>query len=58
MDIKKGKKCEVEYINGEVCRQGKRYGVPTPVNDRISEVIKKEELGELPLSKDNLKLFF
>lgn len=56
-DLKKGKKCEVEYINGEVCRWGRKYGVPTPVNDMIVDVIKKEERGELPVSTDNLRLF-
>ncbi|MBR0417157.1 MAG: ketopantoate reductase family protein [Firmicutes bacterium] len=56
-DLKKGKKCEVDFINGEVCRWGKKYGVPTPINDTIIETIKKEELGELPISKSNLDLF-
>ena len=56
-DIEKGKKSEVEYINGEVCRWGRKYGVPTPVNDRIVEIIKKEEEGSLQPAPSNLKLF-
>ena len=55
-DLEKGKKCEVEYINGEVCRWGRKYGVPTPVNNKIVEIIKKEETGELPISRDNLDI--
>ena len=56
-DMKKGKPCEIDAINGVVCEWGRKTGVPTPVNDRIVEIVKKEEAGELPLSKDNLKLF-
>ena len=56
-DLEKGKPCEVEAINGVVCREGKRVGIPTPINDRIVEIIKKEQAGELPLSKDNIRLF-
>ena len=55
-DLEKGKPCEVEYINGEVCRWGKKYGIATPVNDKIVELIKKEESGELVISRDNLHL--
>ena len=56
-DLKKGKPCEVDAINGMVCRQGRASGIPTPVNDRIVEVIHKEQSGELPLSRKNLEAF-
>lgn len=56
-DIKKGKPCEVDAINGVVCEWGKRYDIPTPINDRIVEVIKKEQSGELDYKYDNIKLF-
>lgn len=56
-DLKAGKPCEIDAINGVVCEWGKKCSVPTPVNDRIVEIVKKEQAGELPLSKDNLKYF-
>ena len=56
-DLKKGKPCEVDAINGVVCEWGRKCGVATPINDRIVEIIKKEQSGELPLSKENIKLF-
>lgn len=56
-DLKKGKACEIDAINGVVCEWGKKYGVPTPVNDRIVEVIKKEQGGELKLEHSNIRLF-
>ncbi|MCR5150066.1 MAG: 2-dehydropantoate 2-reductase [Clostridiales bacterium] len=56
-DIKNGKKCEVDAINGVVCEWGRKCGVPTPINDKIVEIIKKEQDGVLKLSKDNIDLF-
>lgn len=56
-DIKNGKSCEVDAINGIVCQWGGKGNVPTPVNDRIVEVIKKFESGELIPQMDNIELF-
>lgn len=56
-DLEKGKKTEVEMINGFVVDQGKKYGVPTPYNDIVVKIIKGIENKELPLSMDNLKFF-
>ena len=56
-DIKKGKPCEVDAINGVVCEFGKKHGVATPVNDRIVEIIKKIQAGELKADKANFSLF-
>ena len=56
-DLKKGKPCEVDAINGVVCDFGKKYGVATPVNDRIVEIIKKIQAGELKAEKSNIRLF-
>ncbi len=56
-DIKKGKPCEVDSINGVVSDWGRKCGVKTPINDRIVEVIKKCEKGELKPCAANIKLF-
>ena len=56
-DLRNGKPCEIDAINGVVCEWGRKCGVPTPVNDRIVEVIKKEQSGELKLEASNIKLF-
>lgn len=56
-DIKKGKPCEIDAINGVVCDFGKKYGVATPINDRIVEIIKKIQAGELKAEKANFALF-
>lgn len=56
-DLKNGKPCEIDAINGVVCEWGKKTGIPTPINDRIVEVIKKEQAGELDFCHDNIRLF-
>ena len=56
-DIEKGKKCEVDFINGEVCRWGRKYGVPTPVNDLIVSLIHAEEEGSISPNRSNLDYF-
>ena len=56
-DIEKGKLTEVDAINGAVSEYGRRVGCPTPMNDRVVEIIHKIERGELTPSFENLKLF-
>ena len=56
-DIEKGKKTEVDAINGVVSAFGRKFGCPTPVSDKVVEIIHKIEDGELKPSFDNLKLF-
>ncbi len=56
-DIEKGKKTEVDSINGVVCDYGRRYSVPTPANDKVVEIIHGIEDGKYKASFDNLKYF-
>ena len=56
-DLKKGKPCEVDAINGVVCDWGKKTGVPTPVNDRIVEILREIQEGKRKTGKENLSLF-
>ncbi len=56
-DLRRGKRCEVEAINGVVCRYGRKYDVPTPINDRIAEVIRREQAGDLTPAPENIRLF-
>lgn len=56
-DLKKGKKCEIDAINGVVCEWGRKCSVATPINDRIVEIIKKAENGELKPCMENISLF-
>jgi 2-dehydropantoate 2-reductase len=42
-DLEKGKKTEIDYINGVVCRGGRQCGIPTPFNDKVVELVKEAE---------------
>ena len=56
-DLEKGKLTEVDAINGAVSATGRKVGCPTPMNDRVVEIIHRIEQGELRPCRDNLRLF-
>lgn len=56
-DLEKGKLTEVDAINGSVSAFGLTVGTPTPMNDKVVEIIHKIEKGELKPGFENLKLF-
>jgi 2-dehydropantoate 2-reductase len=56
-DLEKGKKCEIDAINGVVSQYGKKVGVPTPYNDKVVEIIRGIEEGKNTYTFDNLSLF-
>ena len=53
-DLKHGKACEIEAINGVVCREGRKYGAKTPINDRIVEVVKEIQEGKRQAGAENI----
>ena len=56
-DLEKGKLTEVDAINGAVSAFGRKVGCPTPMNDRVVDIIHRIEQGELSPGFDNLKYF-
>ncbi len=56
-DLRSGKPCEIDAINGVVCDFGRRHGVPTPINDRIVSVVKAIQKGEQQAKPENIELF-
>lgn len=56
-DLEKGKKTEVDSINGVVATQGRKHGVPTPYNDKIISVVHGIEEGKYKPSFANLAMF-
>jgi len=55
-DIDRGRASDVDYINGAVCRAGRKCNVSTPVNDRIVEIVHSIERGERKYGPENLEL--
>lgn len=56
-DLEKGRKCEVDAINGVVSQFGRKYGVETPWNDNICKVIHEIEDGKRTCGFENIKQF-
>lgn len=56
-DLEKGKKCEIEAINGVIIKCAKKVNVNTPYNEKVVEIVSKIENKELTYSLDNLKYF-
>ena len=54
-DLERGAKTEVDVINGGVVRKGREYGVQTPLNARVVELIHSMELGERRPGRDTLE---
>jgi 2-dehydropantoate 2-reductase len=45
-DLERGAKTEVDLINGAVVERGLEYGVRTPVNERVVELVHAMEKGK------------
>ena len=42
-DLEKGRRTEIDAINGSIVREGERLGVPTPVNEVMVALVKLQE---------------
>ncbi len=59
-DVMKGRRTEVDFLNGYVVKKGKEVGVPTPMNEAIVGLMKRLERGEIkpdPSALDQLKAY-
>ncbi|MBT5369388.1 MAG: hypothetical protein HOL05_15255, partial [Nitrospinaceae bacterium] len=55
-DHLKGRKNEIEFINGLVARRGKEAGVPTPCNDAVAEIARQINQGQLEMDPSNFEV--
>jgi 2-dehydropantoate 2-reductase len=53
-DVIKGRRSEIDYLNGYVSRRGREAGVRTPVCDAIVQVMKQIDDHEVPPEPDNI----
>ncbi|NOZ59362.1 MAG: ketopantoate reductase family protein [Euryarchaeota archaeon] len=42
-DMERGKRTEIDYLNGAVVRLGRELGIATPVNETVTEIVKALE---------------
>lgn len=54
-DISKGRKTEIDQLNGFIVERARQHGISTSVNEAIISVIKRIENGEISASPDNLE---
>lgn len=56
-DLEKGFKTEIDAINGYISNRGRNANAPTPVNDKVVEIVKAIEAGKMKHVFDNLEQF-
>ncbi len=54
-DVLKGRRTEIDYLNGYVSEQGRRVGVPTPFNDAVVAEVHRHGVGTLRPDPKNLE---
>jgi 2-dehydropantoate 2-reductase len=54
-DVMRGRRTEIDYLNGYVCEQGRKLGVKTPVNDAVVEAVRSYGVGKLKPDPKNLE---
>ncbi len=52
--LERGRKAEIEYLNGYVVQQAKGVGVATPVNSALVEMVREIESGERVIERSNI----
>lgn len=49
-DMKKGRKTEIEFMNGFIAAKGKALGIPTPANEKLVQAVLSVEGGKVQAS--------
>jgi 2-dehydropantoate 2-reductase len=47
-DVMRGRRTEIDYLNGIVCEHGRRVGIKTPYNDAVVAVVRSLGIGFKP----------
>ena len=56
-DVQNGRKCEIDFIDGVVCREGEKVGVETPYCAKIVELVHGIENGLYEMDVKNVDFF-
>lgn len=56
-DLEKGRKTEIDAINGIICLNGRKKNIPTPINGQVVAIVKGAEDGRNGYTFSNLDLF-
>lgn len=50
----RGRRPEIDYMNGYVVARGKEKGVPTPINAALTQMVNEIEAGRREMNPSNL----
>jgi 2-dehydropantoate 2-reductase len=53
-DMLKGRRTEIDHINGFIAREGAKVGRAAPANAALTEAVKRVERGEVPARRENV----
>ena len=56
-DVRKGRKTEIEFLNGWIARKGREAGVPTPLSEAVTGLIHRVEQGSLQPDSSSVNRF-
>ena len=56
-DVQAGRKCEIDFVDGIVCKEGARVGVETPLCAKIVEIVHGIENGLYETDYKNTDFF-
>ncbi|MBV9736233.1 MAG: 2-dehydropantoate 2-reductase [Acidisphaera sp.] len=54
-DMLKGRRTEIEYINGFIAEKGEAIGRPAPAHAALTALVKRVERGETPARAENVR---
>lgn len=54
-DMVKGRRTEIEFLNGHIVEKAKEVGIATPANAALTEIVKRVERGELQPDPRHIK---
>ncbi len=54
--IERGARCEIDFISGAIAREGKKYGVKTPMTEKIVSLVHGVENGFVEQAKESILL--
>ena len=53
-DIRRGRRTEIDFINGVIAEKGREVGCPAPTHVKLIEAVKRVEHGQIPAKPENL----
>jgi 2-dehydropantoate 2-reductase len=53
-DMQKGRRTEIDFINGLIVERGREIGRPAPTHEKLIAAVKRVELGQAPPSPEQI----